>query len=223
MMRMRRFRQYRDDERGQVVILVGVMFMTMLFAVGLAVDAGQLFVAKRTEQEAADAASWAGAIVIYQGGANPPAAPIVQAAIDAATADATRNGYTNNVDNTTVVINSPPTSGAYIADVNHVEVIITRQIRTALVPAQSVLNPVRARSVSGAQPLQNGYAIMSLNRGNTPNALWSQSGADIHLTGGGILVNSISPNAAVNGQNSCTRFTVTGGAVNVAGGSTGST
>jgi Putative Flp pilus-assembly TadE/G-like len=194
------------------------MFMTLLFAVGLAVDAGQLFVAKRTEQEAADAASFAGAIVIYQGGQTPPLSATITAAVSAAVADATRNGYTNGVDNTTVVVNSPPSSGAFSGNVNHVEVIITHQVPTSLVPAESLLNPVRARSVAGAEALNNGYAIMALNRGNTPGAFTDSPNADIHLVGGGILVNSTSPTAAGNSQNGCNRFTIGSGSVDVNGG-----
>lgn len=214
----RRLRHFRDDQHGQVIVLGALLFTTMLFAVGLAVDAGQLFVAKRTEQEAADAASFAGAIVIFQGGLTPPAAPTVQAAKAAAVADATRNGYTDGVANTTVVVNSPPTSGSYSGDANHVEVIITRKIQTALMP--SALNPVRARSVSGAQPLQNGYAVMALNRGNTPNAFIDGPNANIQLSGGGIQVNSISPTAASNSQTTCSKFQISGGAISIAGGTT---
>ncbi len=214
--------RWTEDQAGQAIILGALVFMTLLFAVGLAIDTGQLFVAKRTEQEAADAASFAGAIVIYQGGQNPPGAATITAAMSAAVADATRNGYTDGQQLTTVVVNSPPTSGLFNGNVNHVEVIITRQVQTALVPAQSQFNNIRARSVAGAEPLQNGYAIMALNRGNTPNAFIDQSNGDIHLTGGGILVNSTSPSAATNSQSSCSRFTVTGGSINIAG-NTGTT
>ena len=213
-----RLRGFADGDRGQAIILGALMFMALLFAVGLAVDAGQLFVAKRTEQEAADAATFAGAIVIYQAGQNPPSAATTSAAVAAAAADATRNGYTDGIGNTTVVVNSPPTSGAYNGNVNHVEVIITRRVPTSLVPAQSLFNPVRARSVAGAEPLNNGYAVMALNRGNTPSAFTTAPNADIHLVGGGILVNSSSPTAASNAQNSCARFTISGGSVNINGG-----
>lgn len=215
-------RRFSRDEGGQAIVLGALMFMTLLFAVGLAIDAGQLFVAKRTQQEAADAATFAGAIVIYQARLNPPSSATITAAKAAAAEDATRNGYTDGVDNTTVVVISPPTSGAYAGNVNHVEVIITRQVRTSLVPAEALLNPVRARSVGGAEPLNNGYAIMALNRGNTPGALIDQNNADIHLIGGGILVNSTSSSAASNSQTACNRFTISGGSVNI-NGSSGST
>jgi len=187
---------FARDEGGQAIVLAAIMMMTLLFAVGLAVDAGQLFVAKRTEQEAADAAAFAGAIVIYKG-AQPPSAATVSAAIAQATLVATMNGYTDGVGNTTVTVNSPPLSGNYAGDPNHVEVIITRQIRTALVPAQSVLNPVTARGVGGAESYNNGYALIALDTSCTPPVptVTVAPNMDIHLYGGGMLVNSCSPSS----------------------------
>jgi len=201
------------------MVLIAIMFMTLLFFVGLAVDAGQLYVAKRTEQEAADAAAFAAAIVIYQSGERPPSALTVTNAISAAVTQAARNGYTDGVANTVVTVVSPPATGTFAGNVYHVEVQITRQVRTTLVPAESVLNPVRARGVAGAEPMNSGYAIMALDRGNTPNAFYADNNADIHIAGGGILINSSSSTAAVNQQNSCSRFTMTGGTVDIDGSS----
>jgi Flp pilus assembly protein TadG len=209
----------RNEEEGQALILFAILMLALLFAVGLAVDAGQLYAAKRTEQEAADAAAFAGAVVIYQSAA-PCNAACVSAAISAARTDANTNGYsgacavttpgvcTNAATLTTVEVNFPPLSGVYVGDMRHVEVIITRQVKTALVPAEAVFNPVRARGVAGAEPLQNNYAIMALDRGNTEQAFYAQDQADVHLNGGGILVNSTDGNAAENGQSTASRFTV---------------
>jgi hypothetical protein len=85
-----------------------------------------------------------------------------------------------------------------------------------------VFNPVRARGVAGAEKLNNGYAVMALDRGNTCDSFWAQSNADMHLTGGGILVNSTSGCAAQNDQNNSSRFTVQSPyALDVAGQATG--
>ena len=155
-----------EGEGGQAILLVAIVFMALLFAVGLAVDAGQLFAAKRTEQEAADAAAFAGSVVIYQHGTTSEA-------VAAAIADATKNGFTDGVNSTTVTVNgctvatgcvSGPTSGPYSGEtpVRHVEVVIVRQVKTSLVPAEAAFNPVRARGVAGAEPFNNQYAIMIL-------------------------------------------------------------
>jgi hypothetical protein len=179
---------FARDEGGQALVLGAIMFLALLFAVGLAIDAGQLYSAKRTQQEAADAAAFAGAVVFYQGGTATEAKA-------AAVLDATRNGYTDGVSNTTVTVNSPPTSGLYSGDLKHVEVTIVRQIQTALVPAQALFNPVRARGVAGAESFNNGYAIIALDASCTAGALTVNSNENIHVAGGGILVNSCASNA----------------------------
>jgi hypothetical protein len=197
----------RDEEQGQALILFAILMLALLFAVGLAIDAGQLYSAKRTEQEAADAAAFAGAVVIYQSAA-PCNATCQSAAVAAARQDAEINGYVDGVNLTTVVVNFPPLSGAYVNDMRHVEVIITRQVKTSLVPAEAVFNPVRARGVAGAEPLQNNYALMALDRGNTPQGFNASPNADVHLHGGGILVNSTNAAAAMNDQDHASRFSI---------------
>ncbi|OLC21929.1 MAG: hypothetical protein AUH33_00825 [Chloroflexi bacterium 13_1_40CM_68_21] len=197
---LRRIFSDREHEEGQALILFAILMLALLFAVGLAIDAGQLYAAKRTEQEAADAAAFAGAVVLYQGGTGAQA---VQAAKD----DAQTNGYVDGVNQTTVVVNWPPLSGSYM-NAQHVEVIITRQVKTSLVPAEAVFNPVRARGVAGAEKLNNGYAVMALDRGSTCDAFNASDQADMHLAGGGILVNSTNSCAANNDQNVSSRFTV---------------
>ena len=188
----------RDDgEEGQAVVLFAIMMLALLFAVGLAIDAGQLYSAKRTEQEAADAAAFAGAVVLYQQGTGAQA-------IEAARTDALTNGYVSGggctlqspgscydaATQTTVSVFWPPVTGLYLGNIKHVEVEITRQVKTSLVPAEAAFNPVRARGVAGSEPLNNGYAIMALDRGNTCGAFNTQSNGSVQLYGGGILVNS---------------------------------
>ena len=185
----------RDSGGGQAIVMVAIVFMALLFAVGLAVDAGQLFAAKRAQQEAADAAAFAGAVVLYQGGSVTQA---TQAAID----DAGRNGYSDGVNSTTVTVNGysaaqgtyGPSSGPYAGEVPimHVEVIIVRQVKTTLVPAEAAFNPVRARGVAGSESLNNGYPIMSLGTGCGTPGLTVSPNEDIHVYGGGIVTNSCS-------------------------------
>ena len=187
----------RDSEGGQAIVMVAIVFMALLFAVGLAVDSGQLFASKRAQQEAADAAAFAGAVVLYQGGS-------VSQATAAAIADATTNGYTDGVNSTTVTVNgvnvassNAPTSGLYAGEnpVMHVEVVIVRQVKTTLVPAEAAFNPVRARGVAGSESLNNGYPIMALGTGCSTPGLTVSSNEDIHVYGGGIVTNSCATSA----------------------------
>ena len=226
-------RRFRREEDGQALILLAAMMMTLLMFVGLAIDAGQLFVARRTMQEAADAAAYAGAVVLYQHKTQGLPANVADAetlALQAARDDATRNGYTDGVDGAIVTVNLPPATGPFATVTNrrlYVEVIIQHDVRTALVPAQSLLNTVRVRGVAGAEPLNNQYAIMALDRGDVDDALNIESGGRVDLTGGGILVNSTStsPYAADRQPGSTITYTCVAPAVcetNVAGGVNGS-
>lgn len=211
---LRRFFGRDSGEEGQAVVLFAILMLALLFAVGLAIDAGQLYSAKRTEQEAADAAAFAGAVVLYQQGTGAQA-------VAAARNDALTNGYssgacapstqgpcTDPATSTTVTVNWPPLAGSYAGNMKHVEVEIIRQVKTSLVPAEAAFNPVRARGVAGSEPLNNGYAIMALDRGNTCGAFNTQDQGDVHLTGGGILVNSTCATAAINLQGTASRFTI---------------
>jgi hypothetical protein len=198
---VRNFWRTGDGEGGQAVVLIAIVFLAMLMVVGLAVDAGQLYSARRTMQEAADAGAYAGAVVRYQNGS-------VAAARAAAIADTTRNGYTNGVNGFTVIVNAPPTSGLYVGNDRYVEVLISGGVQTALVPGQNTVTNVGVRGVAGAEPLNNGYAIMALDRGNTPNAFYAGPNADIHLTGGGIMVNSRATGGGNSEQCTAARFTI---------------
>ena len=215
-----------DGQGGQALVMVAIVFMALLFVVGLAVDSGQLFAAKRSEQEAADAAAFAGAVVIYQNGT------IVQA-IQAAINDATKNGFTTGTNSTTVTVNgctiatgctSGPTSGLYVGEspVRHVEVIIVRQVKTTLVPAEAAFNPVRARGVAGAEPFNNQYAIMVLSptcAGGTTPTFTASSNVDLHITGSGVFVDATC-STAVSGF-AGTNFTVASPySLDIVGGST---
>jgi len=196
-------RRFGSDDGGQAIVIVASMMMVLILFVGLAIDAGQLFVARRTMQEAADAAAYAGAVVLYQHKTQgqPPAITDAETlAVAAAVADATRNGYTDNVGGATVTVNLPPSSGPFSGSYAnrrlYVEVLIQTDVRTSLLPAvQRALTTVRVRGVAGAEPLNNQFAIMALDRGNVPNALNIQSGGTVDLSGGGILVNSTNTSA----------------------------
>jgi hypothetical protein len=52
----------RNDERGQVVVLLAVMLIVLLGAAALVIDVGRAYVAKRHLQSSADAAATAGAL-----------------------------------------------------------------------------------------------------------------------------------------------------------------
>jgi hypothetical protein len=162
--------------------------------VGLAIDSGQLFIAKRSMQEAADAAAFAGAVVIYQ--AAPGTDPT-----SAVRHDGTMNGYTDGTNQTVVTVNWPPLSGSFIANPKYVEVIIVQQVKTTLVPAEAAFNPVRSRSVAGADPVKSPFALMALK----------PTGPCITLGGtGDININALPPYGGM-AQANCTGNSITFG------------
>lgn len=203
------------SEGGQAVVLIAITFLAMLMVVGLAIDAGQLYVARRTMQEAADAGAYAGAVVRYQGGS-------VAQARAAAVTDITKNGYTNGSNGFTVTVNVPPTGGLNVGNDRYVEVLISGGVKTSLTPGQSVTTNVGVRGVAGAEPMNNGYAIIALDTRSTPSAFNAGPNADIHLTGGGVLVNSVAAGAATSSECTASRFTIaTPYGVDVAGTASG--
>jgi hypothetical protein len=207
-----------------MVVLVATMFTTLLMFVGLAIDAGQLFVARRTMQEAADAAAYAGAVVIYQHQTQLDSfawATAQAAAESAAENDLWLNFDPNSVENLVVTIASPPTTGPYVGEDEYIEVTISGQVRTMLVPAQSVLSTVSVRAVAGSEPLNNVYAIMALDRGDTQAALKIRPGGVMDLTGGGVLVNSTDAEAAIDLGGDINYTCTPACTTDVAGGETG--
>lgn len=191
-------RRFRDEDGGQAILVIAAMMMTLLMFVGLAIDAGQLYAARRTMQEAADAAAYAGAVVLYQHQTQGLPESFADAQTDArlaAATDAALNGFVDGVDGANVTISLPPTSGPFAGNSLYIEVVISADVRTALVPAQSLLTTVGVRGVAGSEPLNNQFAIMALDRGDTANALNIQAGGNVDLTGGGILVNSTNTSA----------------------------
>ncbi len=168
--------------------MVAIMLTALLMSVGLAIDTGQLYLAHRTMQEAADAAAYAGAVVLYQPGGTQ------SLAFDAARNDASLNGFS---DPTQITIRQPVDAPFNTAD--YVEVIITQQVRTSLIPQQAGLTTVTVRGIAGAESLNNGYALIAL--GGSGTGLTIGASATINLHGGGIFVNSTatgSPGAATN-------------------------
>jgi hypothetical protein len=175
------------DERGQALILIAIALGGLLLGIGLALDTGQLFVARRAAQTAADAGAWAGAAVLYAGGS------AAQARTAAAT-DSMRNGYTDG-GFVTVTTTSPPASGTYANDPGYIEVTITEQVLTRFLPgASGSRTPVSVRAVAGLARSGSGQAvIVTRPSGNTTFQLLGSS--RFTVTGGGTNTNTTSANS----------------------------
>ena len=190
MSTLRKFFVGAEAEVGQAVILIAIVLLGMLMMVGVAIDAGQVYSARRAMQEAADAAAYAGAVTLYQGGSQGQA-------FNAARADATSNGFTNSMQGVTLTVQQP-TVAPYNTS-SYVEVTISKNVQTSLVPAQALFTAVTVHAIAGADPLNNDYAIMALDRSPATDSFVVGANATLNISGGGIVVNSTAAEAALNG------------------------
>jgi hypothetical protein len=203
-------KKFCGREDGQMVILVAILMGVLLLTIGLAMDAGALFSARRTMQKAADAGAWAGAVVLYNGGS-------AASAQTAATTDTSINGYSGAA--VTAVV--PPTSGPYAGQSTYIEVVITMNVPTRLIPPGGGLTTVRVRSVGGAAPAANGYALMALNP-TLCQSLHVSSNGNVNVSGGGVIVDS-NCNPAADRTSGGNMFLTAPATANVVGGQVGFT
>jgi hypothetical protein len=184
--------RWRRDDSGQALIIIAVALGGLLLGVGLALDTGQVFVARRAAQTAADAGAWAGAAVLYAGGS-------AALARTAATDDATRNGYTAGT-YVTMTTASPPTSGTYAADPGYIEVTITEQVLTRfLFGASAGRTAVTVRAVAGLARSGTGQAVIVL-RSSGPNRFRVANNTRFTITGGGTNTNTSDNNSVQVGS-----------------------
>lgn len=180
----------REDD-GQAILIVALTILMLIFAVGLAIDVGQIYNGRRTAQEAADAAAFAGAIALYQNRS-------LNEARTEATNDAIKNGFNDNMptNGTTLTINAPPVSGERTGDVNCVAVTIRTPVSTALAPQQSGLTTVTVHATGCATPNSRAYAVMALDQACADGTASISSNGDLVVHNGSIMVNSCSSRAA---------------------------
>ena len=148
-------RQYRDREKGSILMLGAVsIFVVMAFA-GLALDASYMYFHKRAMQTAADAGAYSGALELLRGNTD---------ATTAAKNDTALNGFTDGSDDVTVTVNSPPVSGSKTGDASFVEVIVSHPQPTWFMRALNFNSiTVKARAVAGLGSTGNG-CVFALNQ-----------------------------------------------------------
>ena len=110
-------------DRGQVLVLFAGGVLALLAVAALAFDVGMLYLERRDEQNAADAASLAGARYVFEPDCVAPTWTCTEAR-SAALAVALDNGYDDAEPNETVTIHIPPVQGRYIGLPNFIEVDI---------------------------------------------------------------------------------------------------
>ncbi len=180
------------DESGQTLVLVALCMTLLLAFMGLAIDVGLLFRARRNVQTAADAAAIAAALDYKYNNSTTSAKTAGKAASSA-------NGVTDGTNGATVSINIPPTLGAFAGESGFIEAIVVDPSPTIfmnMVTRKSSLN-VGARAVAGT--------------GSTDGCIWTlaKSGTDVSLTGSGAIT-ATNCDIYDDSSNASTALTLTG-------------
>lgn len=168
------------DEAGSILVYVAFATPILIGLTGLSIDVATWRAHHQLLQSAADSAAIAGALEIQRSQADS------QLVIDAATLDATTNGYGATADDV-IIINYPPTLGASAGSTSAVEVALSRPVATAF--AQIFLaGPVMvsARAVAATDPID--ACVWALN-GTAMGALTVAGGVQANLDCG-VMVNS---------------------------------
>src|SRR3954468_17317932 len=100
--------QRRKRSRGFVLVTMMASSVVLLTLVGLSIDTGHLHLTKVRMQSAADAAAIGGVQARKAERAAEPTGP--------ARAPAAANGFTHDLNSTTVTVNNPLSTGFYTAD-----------------------------------------------------------------------------------------------------------
>lgn len=184
------------DESGQAMLLTLLCMTCLLGFVGFAADVGVMLNAKRQMQTAADSAAIAAALEQNYSDMKT-----------SANAAAAMNGVTVGVSGGAVTINTPPLSGAYVAQKGYVEAIVSKSQPTFFM-----------KMFNFASMTVSARAVATLS--TTDSCVWTlgTSGADFQITGNS---NISVPNCKIlDDSSSSNAFTLTGN-VNVTANSIG--
>ncbi|MES2222293.1 MAG: pilus assembly protein TadG-related protein [Acidobacteriota bacterium] len=196
------------DESGQAMILTLLCMTCLLGFVGFAADIGTLLRAKRNLQIAADSAAIAGAAELNYGNMTA-----------AAQAAAGQNGVTIGTNGGAVVVNTPPTYGAYAGLPGYVEAIVTQTQPTFFMRIFNFTSQnVTARAVAWNGGSSNGCVYVCDKQ--AAGAMTLQGSFDVTAPKCGIIVDSNNADAL---QFTGGGGTLTAGSVGVVGGDGGQT
>ncbi|HET7011815.1 MAG TPA: Tad domain-containing protein [Anaerolineales bacterium] len=201
-----------SSESGQALVLLALAFVILLASAGLAIDGGMMYTERRRAQNAADAASMAGAYAMLNSG-NP---------VVLAYARALDNGYNNDQVENWVEVYWPPIHGPTTGDWNHIEVVIRARVDAVFShlvfpgPLENTVTAIARARPPTAEPLVDGQALVGLAPHGC-SVVWSHGTNLSLIEGSGIFVNSDDPDCAMvaNGGN---ELNVADGNIYVVGG-----
>jgi Flp pilus assembly protein TadG len=203
-----RFSRFRHDESGSYLVVTGMVMPALVGVIAFGTEAGVWLVSHRSMQNAADSAALSAATAYYAQG-NKTGIDVQAQAVAAG------YGFVNGENNTTVTVNSPPSSGNNTEKPKAVEVII-RQPRSRSFSALWMSGPVDISARSVAIGVGGKGCVISLDK-TASGATTSSGSAPVKLNGCSLYDNSSNGSALVVGGSS----SITADSVNVVGGISG--
>lgn len=183
----------RRNEDGALIVAIALMLTVLMGLLGVGVEVGSWYLARRSLQTAADAAAIAGALENARGN--------TAAIASAAAKEAARNG-TGSGD--TVQVFTPPTSGAFAGRADAVEAVVMRR-QPALFSAALNAGPATISARAVALLSDNGRACVLALDGSAASAVLARGNPDVEMAGCMIASNSnavsaidLSGNVSVN-------------------------
>lgn len=162
---------FSHQESGGIAILFAVLAPVLIGFAALGVDTGVWYKTQLQAQTAADSAALSAAYEIASSRRNNVSTAALRSAAD--------NGFTS-ANGTVIAVNSPPTSGAYAANTNAVEVVVQVPARTFLSGIVGATgSTIEARAVAVTRTASAGNACVL--------ALDQPVSAGVEITGSTVL------------------------------------
>ncbi|WP_245288304.1 TadE/TadG family type IV pilus assembly protein [Bradyrhizobium sp. Ec3.3] len=200
-------RRFIQDQSGSYVIISALLMPVLVGAAGLGTEVGWWYYKHKNMQSAADS----GAVSAATAGSN------LAAEANAVTA---AYGYTNGLNNVTISVSQPPTTGSYVANTQAVEVVVS-QSQPRLLSALFGSDPVLITARSVAMPNSGAGCVLALDSTASPAVnvsgsnqlnlikcnLYSNSSASpsLNVSGSGtVAANQVSVSGDISGASSIT-------------------
>ena len=213
--------KFQKDESGSILAIVAICLPILMGFMGLAVDVGLLFRAKRNLQIAADSAAVAGALdYLYNNSASSAQSAALASAAANGIVPATGGGTVSVTGGPTVSVNAPATSGPNAGVAGFIEVIISNPSPTFFLGmiSHSSSVGVTARAVAGS-PGPSADCVYVLNP-TASGAMLLEGSFNVSANHCGVVVDSNSGDAL---QFTGGAGTLIAGSVSVVGGDGGQT
>ena len=166
-------------EKGNIAIATAIMMPLLVGGAGFGVETAYWFYQDSQLQQASDKA-------VYTAAIEKRAGSTTQKILSAATTTATENGYTPG----TIVINYPPTMGAYAGNATAIEAQLTREVPrffTAIFTTAPIIDNARAVAIMQSSA---DACVLALSKTASRAAQVTGSG-NLNLTGCTVMSNSI--------------------------------